>query len=40
MTHVDEQIEQGYEPLGAPFLGEEMMYQALLKRTDPKLPTT
>jgi len=37
-THLDleekvkELLEQGYEPLGAPFNGEEMMYQAMIKR--------
>ena len=26
---VNEKLEIGYEPLGAPFLSEEMMYQAM-----------
>lgn len=28
---VNFQITQGYEPLGAPFFGEEMMYQAMVR---------
>jgi hypothetical protein len=36
MAQVNEHIGHGYEPLGPPFMGVEMMYQALIKRSDSK----
>lgn len=32
---VNEKLTAGYELLGAPFLSEEMMYQAMTKPTSP-----
>jgi predicted dinucleotide-binding enzyme len=34
---VNEKIAIDYEPLGAPFLGEEMMYQAMTKVAKPPI---
>ena len=32
---VNERMDEGYQPLGRPFLGNDMMYQAMLKDTRP-----
>jgi len=36
MVQVNEHIAHGYEPLGPPFISVEVMYQALVKRSDSK----
>jgi hypothetical protein len=35
---VNEKLSEGYEPLGGPFLSEEMMYQSMTKTTSPDSP--
>ena len=35
---VQELVNDGYEPLGAPFFGEEMMYQAMTKSETQRPP--